>query len=169
MTHSDHYYTQFSFYAPRSSMQVPPYRERTQRFQSQTNCSRAMWPCCDFTSSDDDEHHTDNNFLLLFADVDITPTLLEGLSEMDVLHVALGCRFALDIFPISQQLSRTPDHEVHPHDPEFANLSAWPLHMSVDGCVGQLTWTTLVERDLHSKYHSVWVELVVTQCQFMTC
>ena len=53
-----------------------------------------MWPCCDFTSSDDDEHNTDNNSLLLFADVDITPTLLEGLTE----HVALGCRFALDIF-----------------------------------------------------------------------
>ena len=48
-----------------------------------------MWPCCDFTSSDDDEHNTDNNFLLLFADVDITPTLLEGLSEVDVLHIAL--------------------------------------------------------------------------------
>ena len=64
-----------------------------------------MWPCCDFTSSDDDEHNTDNNFLLLFADVDITPTLLEGLPEGDVLHIALGCRFALDIFTISQQYS----------------------------------------------------------------
>ena len=72
-------------------------------FQSQAYRSRAMWPCCDFTSSDDDEHKTDNNFLLLFADVDITPTLLEGLSEVDVLHIALGCRFALEIFTISQQ------------------------------------------------------------------
>ena len=43
------------------------------------------------------------------------------------------------------------------------------LHMSVDGRVGQLTWTTLVERDSHSKFHSEWEELVVTQCQFMTC
>ena len=43
------------------------------------------------------------------------------------------------------------------------------LHMSVDGRVGQLTWTTLVERDSHSKFHSVWEELVVTQCQLKTC
>ena len=33
-----------------------------------------MWPCCDITSSDDDEHNTGSNFLLLFADVGITPT-----------------------------------------------------------------------------------------------
>ena len=50
------------------------------------------------TSSDDDEHNTDSNFLLLFADVDIAPALLAGLSEVDVLRIALGCRFALDIF-----------------------------------------------------------------------
>ena len=62
-----------------------------------------MWPCCNITTSDDGEHKTDNNFFLLFADVDITPTLLEGLSEVDVLHIALGCRFALEIFTISQQ------------------------------------------------------------------
>ena len=74
---------------------VPPYRERTQRFQSQAYCSRATWPCCDFTSSDDDEHNTDNNFILLFADVGITPTFLEGLTEVDFLHIAFGCRFAL--------------------------------------------------------------------------
>ena len=81
-----------------------------------------MWPCCDFTSSDDDEHNTDNNFVLLFAGVDITPTLLEGLTEVDVLHKALGCRFALDVFTISQQFSPTHDHEARPHDPEFATL-----------------------------------------------
>ena len=81
-----------------------------------------MWPCCDFTSSDDDEHNTDSNFLLLFADLAITPTLLEGLSEVDVLHIALGCIVALDIFTISKQLSPTPDHEPLPHDPEFATL-----------------------------------------------
>ena len=80
-----------------------------------------MWPCCDFTSSDDDEHNTDNNFLLLLADT-ITPTLLEGLSEIDVLHIALGCRFALDIFAISQPLSPTPDPEPLPYDPEFATF-----------------------------------------------
>ena len=100
-------------------MQVPSRRERTQLFQSQA-C--AMSPCCDFTSSDDDEHNTDNNFLHLFADVDITPTLLEGLTEVDVLHIALGCIFALDIFTISQQRSPAPDHEPLPDDPEFATF-----------------------------------------------
>ena len=81
-----------------------------------------MWPCCDFTPSDDDEHNTDNNLLLLFADVDITPTLLEGLSDVDVLHKALGCRFALDIFTTSQQYSPTPDHEPIPLDAELVLL-----------------------------------------------
>ena len=81
-----------------------------------------MWPCCDFTSSDDDEHNTDNNFLLLFADIGSTPTLLEDLTEVDVLHIALGCRFALDIFTISQQHSPMPGHELFPFDPELATL-----------------------------------------------
>ena len=81
-----------------------------------------MWPCCDITSSDDDEHNTDSNLLLLFTDVDITPTLLEGLTEVDVLHIALGCRFALDIFTISQQHSPTPDHEPLPHDLELSTF-----------------------------------------------
>ena len=84
-------------------MLVPSKREHTQRFQSEAHRSRAMWPCCDDTSSDDDEHNTENNFLLLFADVDITPALLAGVSVVEVLHIALGCRFALDIFTISQQ------------------------------------------------------------------
>ena len=57
--------------------------------------------------------------LLLFADVGITPILLEGLTEVDVLHIALGCRFALDIFTISQRHSPTPVHEPLPHDPEL--------------------------------------------------
>ena len=48
-----------------------------------------MWPCCDITSSDDDEHNTDSNFLLLFADIGIMPTLLECLTDIDVLHTAL--------------------------------------------------------------------------------
>ena len=52
-------------------------------FQSQDRCSCAMWPCCDINSSDDDEHNTDGNFLLLFADIGIMPTLLEGLTEVD--------------------------------------------------------------------------------------
>ena len=86
----------------------------------QACCSCAMWPCFDITSSDDDEHNTDSNFLLLFADVDIMPTLLESLTEVDVLHLALGCRFALDIFTISKRHFPTPDHEPLPHDPELS-------------------------------------------------
>ena len=117
VTLSDSCHTHFALNALCPWMQVPSCRERTQRFQSQAYCSRAMSPCCDFTSSDDDEHNTDNNFLLFFADVGITPTLLEALCEIDVLQIALGCRFALDIFTISQQLSPTPDHEPLPHDP----------------------------------------------------
>ena len=78
-----------------------------------------MWPCCDITSSDDDEHNTDSSFFLLFAGIGIMPTLLEDLTEVDVLHIALGCRFALDIFTISQQYSNANDHEPLPHDPEL--------------------------------------------------
>ena len=100
-------------------MQVPSYRERTQRFQSQAYCSRAVWPCCDYTSSDDNEHDTDNNFLLLFADVHIPPTLLAGLSVVDVLNVSRGCRFAFDIFTISQQYCPSPDLEPPPLDSEL--------------------------------------------------
>ena len=86
-------------------------------FQSQDRCSCAMWPCCDTTSSDDDEHNTDSNFLLLFADIGIMPTLLEGLTDVDVLHIALGCRFALDIFTTSQHYSPALDHEPLPSRP----------------------------------------------------
>ena len=71
-------------------MLVPPHWECTQPF----SVSSAMWPCCDITSSDDDEHNTKSNFLLLFADVNIAPTLLEGLTEVDVLHIALIHDFA---------------------------------------------------------------------------
>ena len=69
----------------------------------------------------------------LFADIAITPLLLGGVSEIDGLHIALGCRFALVIFTISLQLSPTPDHEPLPHDPEFVMLLAGLLHMSADG------------------------------------
>ena len=78
-----------------------------------------MWPCCDITSSDDDEHNTGSNFLLLFADVGIMPILLEGLTDVGVLHIALGCRFALDIFTISQQYSPAPVHVPLSHDAEL--------------------------------------------------
>ena len=87
-----------------------PTGKRTQRFQSQAYCNRAKWPYCDFTSSDDDEHNTDNNFLLLFADVDITPTLLKGLTEVDVLHIAVGCRLAF-----SRSCSNFPLHLSQSH------------------------------------------------------
>ena len=95
-----HRHNQFSFSAPRFWMQVPSWRKRTQRLQFQAYRSRAMRPSCDFTSSDDDDHNTDNNFFLLLADVGHHAHLLEGLTEVDVRHVALGCRFALDIFTI---------------------------------------------------------------------
>ena len=66
-----------------------------------------MFPYCDFTSSDEDEHNTDNNFLLLFADIGITPNLLDGLNDVDVLHIALGCRFAWDILTVSKHCAST--------------------------------------------------------------
>ena len=54
-------------------------------------------------------------------EVDELP-VLEGLTEVDVLHIALGCRFALDIFTISQRHFPTPDHEPLPHDPELSSF-----------------------------------------------
>ena len=81
-----------------------------------------MVPCCPavtYTSSDDDDHNTDSNFLLLLADVDITPTLLEGLTEVDVLHIALGCRFALDILTVSQHYPSALELDPLPDDPEL--------------------------------------------------
>ena len=109
-----------------------------------------MWPCCDITSSDDDEHNTDSNFLLLFADVDITPTLLEGLTEADVLHIALGCRFALDIFTIPQRHSPTPDHEPLPHDPELSIFRALAPHKRYVYHAGQLARTTFISVFFHN-------------------
>ena len=88
-------------------------------FLSLARGSGAMWPCCDFTSSDDDEHNTDSNFLLLFSDIGIMPTLLDGLTDVDVLHIALGCRFALDILIVSQHYSSTLGLGPHPDDPEL--------------------------------------------------
>ena len=62
-----------------------------------------MWPCCDDTSSDGDKNNTDNTLPLLFADAYIAPAPLAGLSEVDELGIALGCKFALDIFTLAQQ------------------------------------------------------------------
>ena len=71
------------------------------------------------SSSDDDEHNTDSNFLFLFADIGIMPTLLDGLTDVDVLHIALGCRFALDILTVSQHYSSALEPDPLPDDPEL--------------------------------------------------
>ena len=80
-----------------------------QRFQSQANRSRALWPCFDDTSSDDDEHNTNNTLILLFADAFIALALLDGLTEVDELYIALGCRFAWDIITIARQDGPSPE------------------------------------------------------------
>ena len=66
-------------------MPVPVHRERTQPI-SVLKAAAAVpcGPAVDITSSDDDEHNTSSSFLLLFADVGIMPTLLEGLTDVDV-------------------------------------------------------------------------------------
>ena len=56
----------------------------------------------DLLSSDEEEHNTDNPLLLLVADSLIAPVILSGLSDVDELMVALGCRFAMDLFSIAQ-------------------------------------------------------------------
>ena len=123
------------------TLQVPSKRESTQRFQTQANRSRALWPCCDDTSSDDDEHNTDNSLLLVFADADIAPALLAGLSDVDVLYIALGCRFALDIFTIAQQYRPSQDLEPPPHDAERHD--------------GRVTYIASVALYSHSKLQSM--------------
>ena len=57
----------------------------------------------DVSSSDDDEEHNINNtFLLLIADARIAPMVLAGLSDVEEILIALGCRFALDLLSIAQ-------------------------------------------------------------------
>ena len=58
--------------------------------------------CGSDTFSGDEEHNTNNTLLLLVADALIAPVLLSSLSDVDELMVALGCRFALDLFSIAQ-------------------------------------------------------------------
>ena len=79
-----------------------------------------MWSCCDDTSSDDDDHNTSNTLLLFVADANIASALLAGLSDVEELMVALGCRFAFDIFTIAQQDRLLPDPAPLPHHPGFA-------------------------------------------------
>ena len=47
------------------------------------------------------------------------PTLIDGLTDVDVLHIALGCRFALDIFTVSQHYSSALELDPLPDDPEL--------------------------------------------------
>ena len=63
-----------------------------------------------------------NTMLLLFADAFIAPALLAGLTEVDELYIALGCRSALDIFTIAQRYRPSPDLEPLPLD---AELDPW--------------------------------------------
>ena len=88
-------------------------------FLSQARCSGAMWPSSDFTSYGDDEHNTDSSFFLLFVDIGIAPTLLYRLTDFDVLHIALGCRFSQDILTVSQHYSSTLELGPFPDDPEL--------------------------------------------------
>lgn len=78
-----------------------------------------MWPCCDFTSSDDDEHNTDNQLLLMFAGSSNLLNLLDGLTDVEVLHIALSCRFALDILTVSQHSPSALEPGPLPGGPEF--------------------------------------------------
>ena len=81
-----------------------------------------MWPCCDITSSDDDERNTDSNFLLLCADVGITPTLLEGLTEVDALHMGPWLQIRPGHIHDFAATFPIPDHEPLPHDPELSSF-----------------------------------------------
>ena len=49
----------------------------------------------------------------------IMPSLLDGLTDVDVLHIALGCRFALDILTVSQHYSSALELDPLPDGPEL--------------------------------------------------
>ena len=70
----------------------------------------------DDTSSGDDEHNTSNAFLLWCATAHTAPVLLAGLTHVDEPMVALGCRFALDVFTVAQQGLPFADHDSLNHD-----------------------------------------------------
>ena len=48
------------------------------------------------------------------------PNLLDGLTDVDVLHIALGCRFGLDILTVSQHYPSALELGPLPDDPEFS-------------------------------------------------
>ena len=57
----------------------------------------------------------------------LRPSLLDGLTDVDVLHIALGCRFALDIPTVSQHYSSTLELGPLPDGPElFLFLALFP-------------------------------------------
>ena len=58
----------------------------------------------------------------LFADVGTTPTSLEFLTEVDVLHTAFWLQIRLGYFHDFAATFPTPVHEPFPHDPEFATF-----------------------------------------------
>ena len=99
-------------------MLVPSKREKHTAFSDSSQPQPSYVPCCDDASSGDDEHNTGNSLLHMLADADIAPVLLAGLSDVDVLYAALGCRFALDTFTIAQQYRPSPDIEPLPLDAE---------------------------------------------------
>ena len=83
--------------------------------------------------------------------------------------MVLGCRFALDIFTISLQLS--PAHLIASH---FLTILSSPL--SEHGCYTRLKTDTMTSllgkrswKGTHTLSLSVCEELVVTQFQLKTC
>ena len=95
--------------APQEGQAPPPGAARHQ-----------MWGCCADSASDDEKHNTRNAFLLLCADALVAPVLLSGLTDVDELMVALGCRFALDILTVAQQDWPPPVPVTLAHDPGHA-------------------------------------------------
>ena len=49
----------------------------------------------------------------------LCPLCLTVWTDVDVLHIALGCRFALDILTVSQHYSSTLELDPLPDDPEL--------------------------------------------------
>ena len=99
-----------------------PYGNTRRSYSLKPASVAQLCPGHDDTSSDDDEHNTSNTLLLLVADACIAPALLAGLSDVHEFKIALGCKYALDMFMIAQQNGRSPDLDNLPLDP---NLEPW--------------------------------------------